>query len=603
VGARSILVDGTPVGRTGHVVTGVEPLDDNRRAWILASTFRRSYEPSWGVLEWSLDDGRIVTLREGRGRALGIAPRGGRVFIGGHSWETRWEDVDGGASGAVPLDGGHEPVTCSPEGRHLLTWRAGERRINWARIRPVEGDGEAFPEVPAPLVFSDDGRFAVHFGEDGVSLRWFSLQDRATASVEIGASTAGWLGVRAVRGAPRMMVWDADQIVICDLAAQRIAGRAAVERFETVGDAAAQRVVLGGRRGGDPFINVLDLESGRRVQLSGKRLSAVLTPDGRRALCTPGPVLAVVDATSGAVLSAHEGHTATVRKLVWARDGAAVASRADDGRIRVLHRGAPPVVTEIEGARTGSLEVAWSPDGRRIVAVTSSEIAVADGMTGVILARFASFGKCIDSAEISTDGRRLFAASYGHGVRVVDLATGRHVMIDRDATKDLGSQLVLAGDDLFALKQERLAGPAVLAPVELVHWVRLDLAGAVKARGTWRFEGDRSSIQLCADGVAAMIAWYARGGPRLRTFDLRAPDELRHEVSIPAGATLLDTRNGRALFGEGDDLVLRDPRTGAETWRINCPRRPSLTASLSHDGNAVAVAYRDQGVEVFEHTG
>lgn len=601
MGARSILVDGPPIGRIGEVVRRIEPLDDNRHAWILGWEQWRSYAWSWSVWRWALDDGRLTLVGEGGGEGVGLAVRGGRVFFGGHSWEIRWRDLDGGASGAVPIEGRDEFAGCSPDGRYLVTRRAGARRTEWCRIRPVAGDPDTFPEVTAPLVFSDDSRVATYFGSDRASLLWIALADRATGSIAIGASKRGWCGICPVRGAAQMIVWDAAHIVVCDLSRQSVVRRVAVAGLVRVEDATAQRVVITTGGGDNSAIEVLELAGAGRVRLPRRYLHPALTPDGRRVVYLRGSVLDVIDAASGTVLSAHEGQCEHVRALVWSGDDTTVASSGDDGRVRLLRAGDRPRIVELGGTRNPAPVVAFSRDGRRLCAVTPSTIEVADVTTGAIVGRFASFGTHIHSAKISSDGRFLVVGSYGHGIRIFDIATGAQAASEGDATRR-ANRLVIAGDHIIAMSQERLAGPSLRAPVELVHWLRVDLRGAVLARGTWRFEDASSSIELRADGVAAMIAWYPRGGHRLCTIDLRAPEEPGRVVPVPRGAKLVDSRAGRALFLEQDDAVCRDPGTGDEIWRIHCPRWP-WGASLSHAGDAVAVVYRDSGVELFVHAG
>jgi hypothetical protein len=46
-------------------------------------------------------------------------------------------------------------------------------------------------------------------------------------------------------------------------------------------------------------------------------------------------------------------------------------------------------------------------------------------------------------------------------------------------------------------------------------------------------------------------------------------------------------------------LGLRRHHDGAEFERIRCLRKPEV-ARVSHDGTRIAVAYEDQGVEVFQ---
>lgn len=591
---RSLVVDGSPTARVGEVIRQIEPDGDGRHAWILGGSNWRSYAWRWTVLRWSLGDGRVTLVGEGEGEGVGLAARAGRVFVGGHSWEIRWLDLVGGASGAVAIESGETYFGCAPDGGHIVTCRAGERRTAWCRIRAVGGDA-VFPEVPAPLVFSDDGRFAVYVGGDAASLAWVSLTDGSAGSLAIGAPSSGWWGIRPVRGATEVIVWDAAQLVVCDLVARRVVARAAVVSRSSVEDAAAGRVILVRDHAGADIVELLDLARGERTWLPGEHRRLALTGDGRRVLVQRGAVLDVVDAGSGAVFSAHEGQCEVVRGLVWARDGGRVASSADDGRVRLIGTGGP--VRELAGELGQVRRIVWSPDGRRLCAVTAAGIEVVDAATGAITGRLASFGTHIHSAEISQDSRLLVIGSYSHGCRVIDLATGEHVAGEREATAR-ASLLVLAGEHIVALGHERVAGAAVVSPFALVHWVRLDLAGRVLARGTWRFEEADSDIELRADAQAAMVAWHPRGGRCLCTFDLAAPERAGRAVPIPAGARLVDCRNGRALFVEAGEVVCRDPGTGGELWRVRCPRWPWL-ASLSYRGDAVAVAYRDWGVEVF----
>lgn len=568
--------------------------EDQRSAWIFAASVRDWYGPTWGVYRWSLADGQVTAVAEGEGEALGFAARARRVFIGGHSWEIRWQDLDSGASGALACD--DKFAGCSPDGRFVVTQRPGSMRRIWCRLRDVAGDAEPSPEVPAPLVFSDDGRFAAYVGPGGDTLEWIVAADRSIVSMPIEPLAGGAAGILAVRGAPRVIVWHGAKLLVCDLAARRVVARHAVDALYRVTDATADRCVLTCMHGA-VRVEALDFASGARVRLPDALPPAALTPDGRRALCQRGRTLAVVDAVGGAVLSAREGHEETIGALVWSCDGRTVATVAGDGRVRLLRTAEPRAVVELAGTREQTPKVAFSPDGQRVYVVTAAEIAVADVATGAITARFASFGQFIHSAEVTGDGRSLVIGSYMHGIRVVDLATGRHVVHERDATLRAGG-LALVGDHVVTFERERVAGGG-RDPVEHVRWVRLTLKGKVMSRGTWSFaEVGGGSIELRADGVAAMVTWYPHAGYVLRTFDLRAPDGPGLTASIPRGAKLFDSRRGRALFHEGGELVRRDPATGAEVWRIGCPRRV-VGASLSHDGAAVAVAYRDAGVEVF----
>jgi WD40 repeat protein len=437
---------------------------------------------------------------------------------------------------------------------------------------------------------SDDGRFAVHFSEDGRSLVRISLGDRTIASLPVDAPAPRWIGLRAVRGAPRVVAWDGAHLVVVDLVTASVVAGVAVERLQSVDDATVERVVVSH---GPLQHELLELASGRRLPLSGGTRPPVLTPDGGRCLRHSSHVLDVIDTATGAVFRPHRGHRDTIRDLVWSRDGTRVATAADDGRIRVLHLGDPGAITELVTHR-GKLD--FTPDGRHLCTVSSSEIAVWDAATGAVLGRCPSFGTHIHSAEVSADGRRVLTGSYSHGIRVVDLATGAHVVIEREATARC-THAVFVGDHIVACGRERVD---TLSPVDLVHWTLLDERGLVLDRGGWQLEGRRfNGIEVCFGDATAVVTAYQHAVHEMHTFDLSDPTAAARVVSIPRGAKVLDVRNGRVLLRDVSDLVCLDAATGAELERMHCVRKP-WAASLSRDGSHIAVAYTDQGVEVLE---
>jgi WD40 domain-containing protein len=597
VALRSILIDGDRRARIGEPVMQIEPLEDGRHAWVLATRYRSE----WRVYLWALDDGTLLDLESGTGTGVGIAVGARRVFIEGTSNEIAWCDLGGGARGIVRI-GDHEAFDrCTHDGRVLATQQRIDRRSELRnRLYGVDGDiRRSSIDVPAPIVFSDDSRHALHLSDDRSTIVRLALATDA-ADVLTPAPAHRWTGLCPIRGSARVIAWTTGQLVVADFDTGTVGPPIVVDNVETVDDACGDRAVIT-----QPYPSpsmLFDLATRQPIATLATvhhRPATTFACGGARVLRQRGPLLDVIDATTGVPLALDlRGHQAFVRYVVWAPDGSVVATAADDGRIRVLRPGSGDVV-EVRFEASSGFAVAFTPDARRLCAVTAAEVTIWDVATGAALRRFPSFGTHSHSAAVSADGTRLLAGSYGHGVRVFDLATGQ-VVVESDATESC-SYVAFAGDDIVAFERQRRAGVRYAGhdPLELVRWTQLDARGELRGEGSWRFENASSGIELHLAPGAALVTWYGPGGHQLHVFDLREPSAAPHIVRIPAGAKLLDARAGRALFLEADELVLRVWSTGAELERVKPPRTPH-TGGLSADGRRVAVAYVDQGVEVFE---
>jgi WD40 repeat protein len=116
----------------------------------------------------------------------------------------------------------------------------------------------------------------------------------------------------------------------------------------------------------------------------------------------------------------------------------------------------------IEGANGGSVyAVAIAPNGRQIAAggwdasrtsTRTNSVYLFDTATGTSVRRIGAFGGVINRLAFSPDGTRVAAAlGANHGVAVVEVATGHHLMADRDYADGAFGLTFGRGGVLFAV--------------------------------------------------------------------------------------------------------------------------------------------------------
>ncbi len=573
---RSLLVDGPPLARLGGGVHQIVPIDADH-AYVLGFWGDRGTFGS-RVWRWTFADGAVAWLADGPGDATTLS-RDGRLFFGNLN-HIKWLDLHDGRAGELFVDAAGV-VACTPDGRHILTRRVGDGRVPWLRVTAVEG-GDPFPEARV-LTFSADGRHTVHLDGVAGALVRTDLADRRTATVALGPGD--WRGLCPVGGTSRVLAWTADQLATVDLVELRVVELrpVAFEPVAAAGDTALVADTADHRRS----LLLLDLRGGRRQELGpvcGQTYA--LTDDGR--LLRAHHVLDVIDARSGAVHSAHRGHTNIVRQAVWTADGALLATVDDDGQIRVhdlAAPSAPPTQMHVPAAR----RITFLPDGR-LCALTRHALCVLDPTTGVVIVRQPADEENTHSLCPTHDGRRVVTARYYRGVRITDLITGESVA-ETNVTR-LCTVATVIGDRIFTVAADRVAYTSNDARYVLA-WAVLDLAGDPLARGAWLLD-HASDLEVTLDDTHALVQGY-QGGWFFRLHDLSAPQ--REPANVARTGPILDHRRGRVLVHEAHDLVLRDA-AGHELTRLTCAR-DVLSARLSPDAARVAVVYADMGVEVF----
>jgi WD40 repeat protein/serine/threonine protein kinase/Flp pilus assembly protein TadD len=399
------IIDATFSPRGHRVVMG--SWDGTVRVWaaatgeVVAGPMRHG-----GVVVSSAfsPDGRLVVTRE----------LGGLVRV--------W-DLAGSAPPPAPLapEGLHRLfVTCSPDGKHVVTYRAGVSGLLWLwnaqtgqLIRTLGYPGGAFIEAS----FSRDGRRLVTAGPQGKAQVW----DAATGEPVTPLLDHGsWISNAAFSPDGRLLV----------------------------------------TTGQDGTARVWDVGTGKHVaelkHESGVR-SATFSPDGRWVATATGdfsdyselrsPMRNARKAGAARVWEAFTGrpvtpslvHQGVVQQVVFSPDGRRLLTLSGHGstnrnQVQVWDTATGRPVSPPFAQSQHVMYVAFSPDGRRVATGNFDGTArVWDAATGQALVALPEQTAPIWHLAFSPDGRRLITSCDDGTARVWETETGQRLDVLRHA--------------------------------------------------------------------------------------------------------------------------------------------------------------------------
>ncbi|MCP4452538.1 MAG: protein kinase [Planctomycetes bacterium] len=285
-------------------------------------------------------------------------------------WEPRTNHT-----APVVLEGRHEGVTFSPDGKHILTggrhitvWDAATRN-ELTRIDADGGSAEFSPDCKR-IIAADGNDIKVWEALSGKELMTLSGHERGIWSMSYSPD-----GTKIVSGGldKTVRIWNADT-------------GTQIKTLRGHGDWPEEP-------GYSPVSSV------------------AFSPDGK--LIASGSydkTVKIWNATTGAEVMTMDKHSGLVSDVAFSPDGTRFAS-AGDGTIRVCDVATGNELLILRGHQGEALTVAFSPDGQRIVSGSKdATVRIWDAATGIEVQRLSVSNKVWDLA-FSPDGKTLAAVS------------------------------------------------------------------------------------------------------------------------------------------------------------------------------------------------
>jgi WD40 repeat protein len=602
VGARLVLVDGSPNGRPESGLTDLFACDDGRRALAITCAWGSTYR----VWSYALDDGAPTLVYTSSYPETVLLSRNGRYMVTiPLGAPAMWRDLDTGEGSVVDVPGDQRPLAVSPDGRVLTFIREddGAPLSRFTFVRVEDGRQVGAPDGVEAPAFDDTGTAFVQTPRGDVLA--VSVRDGSTRTLIEGLGESKRAStLHAERGGRRLLVTtSAREVAVIDAASGEIVKTLRFSRDVSVLDFAAGRVLVrdGGARG--TTSSIVDVDRGARVALPASLELAALTPDGATVVAFREPVLVAIDVETMKVRPWHDGHDARVTTLVWSRDGSLLASRAEDGVVRVwdVCEGALLWSLEHERGREGPL--AFSPDGRLLYALGAHALVAWELATGTEVLRHPEAGHRASAICVSPDGRLLATAGIGMPPRLYDLADGVRCVAKLDlvfgrSTNTGGSdhwtstltfgrdgelRVGLIGDYGGCQTWWFGAGGGLARRAQIDVWVAQD--------GT--IEGDSTSVLARRDG--AIVRVDLRDGSEVTVCEAPGSERIACASERVVVCEALRTVNEEV---EVSALVVIDLTTGREIARLELDL-PKKRAVLSPDGAHLAVLSWNGRVEVF----
>jgi WD40 repeat protein/DNA-binding SARP family transcriptional activator len=550
-------------------------------------------------------------------------------------------------------------VTEGPQGSGLIEIRDAD---TGKRVLSFHGhDGDV-----TDVAFSADGSRLASTGEDGTLKVWNPSTGRLVSSLAAPGVASG--PSFSADGSLVAAAWaePVNQVRVFDLSTHRLLSSVPVGAVDTALSPDGKRVAVAGWASPSGKVGaVFDVRSGDEAfALRGPNCCASPTnrgiswrPDGRLVAASSAGTARVWDAETGAVRYTLRGHSGFVLSVSWSPDSSRLVTGGSDGTAKVWEIGSHPVrerwSLSAQETKSGIVGVAFSPDGKRVMAgdASSSAVEVWDlGPTGD--AEWANLpAPGYPGAEFMPDGRRVLTSGWerrpyrraGRAVTIWDLRPGRHsrtigpptdyFSFESFAVSPDGSSIALGGDsdpppeccggasaarawdissgeELWRIADDRTVNEVAFSQ-DGDHVATADWQGTVKIversgrviRVLSDPDFDASDVAFSSDGrLVATAEFDNQGRERVRIWDWARRDVLRTiDAEGPWPRVDFDPIGPRVVLSGSDGL--------AEIWDVQSGTRAAVLAgppggvkdlAFSPDGSGIAIASVDGLVRLFD---
>lgn len=293
---------------------------------------------------------------------------------------------------------------------------------------------------------------------------------------------------------------------------------------------------------------------------------ARFSPDGRRVVVPSGEgVVRVYEVEGGKQTQELTGHAGGVRTAAYSADGKRIVTGGTDRTLRIWDTATG---RELRSWKTSEIvtDATFHPDGTRILTLESGGVRIWDSIASSSREVTVANVNWIIDVAFSPDGKRIAAggsSNLGWPVDVHELQTGKHVYtlgnhdyVVHNVEYSRDGKLILTRTGTGRTKIWDAATGGELHDLQGTGQQSLNLLA--------RFTGDGSRVAVLRDGRAHL--WAAKSGEKLREFQAKAPIR-----AIWDGA---DGKSITALTNTGE-LITWNKDTGAEIETVTIQELPA----------------------------
>ncbi|GAB4433049.1 MAG: hypothetical protein OHK0015_21370 [Chloroflexi bacterium OHK40] len=353
--------------------------------------------------------------------------------------------------------------------------------------------------------------------------------------------------------------------------------------------------------------------------------AAAIAPDGSTIVANSETGVREWDRRSGALKRTLPAG-ADVLSLAIAPDGRYLATGSLDGRLILWDRASGEAMLTYTPFDGGVEDIAFTPDGRYLLATGDLEMRLYDRVSGVLMRTMRGHTGAIPDLELSPDGTRVATASWDGTARLWDLGSGAQVMqlaghtglVIGVAFAPDGRSLATAGYDRTARIWPLSSGEGRFRTLE-VGWT---MALAVSPDGrSFATGGAETHIWSYPDGALLRTLPYAANtlayAPDSAFLVIAGADGVLRRWDVAAGverwampltfinSVALSPDASRIVIGGPPDnsAVLIDAATGAELARLRGQSKVVGTVAFAADGSFLVTGSDDGGARVWSADG